>query len=545
MSVCFRTRPTSPAARHGHVTDPARRRARIAAALLALASLPAAAQISKSGTGLLFKQQPVAARVGLGGGTEFSVDVKAEPGVSILRHEWKINGTLVPKVSGRVLRLQNLQPQQAGTVTVDVIGSRGTVTSAPVRLDVVAHTWAQLGGRAITGAVPLHRPSLQDCGGLTLAWIAGAAGRGDLRVHRFDGAAWVAVGANRLNRRPASDATDPSLQCSDLRGLADPVVAWSESTATGRTIEVSRFDGASWLGVGAPGASPGADARQPQLRVVAAEPSEGTQSDVYPTPVDHDLRRKTALAWLESGRPQVRQWSGQQWVGGTAIGQSVTDLALGVDSVMRRNGYKIHPLLLGSADHWAFGALKDRDYPAVHSNFSAQWAPVGADVSTPAARGVPVRMVGLGFDDENSRPRVVAVWVEGSASYILRSATLFSTDYESAVQRPYLRPAWQRFALDHTGSNLQAMAWDATPDQGPCSPFGPASFRLALTDYGGTKVLFTQCSNGGPEWRASHPNLPVRALALDLKMVNPQDPHVATVDAVGAGYQLSVWRYYP
>jgi hypothetical protein len=39
--------------------------------------------------------------------------------------------------------------------------------------------------------------------------------------------------------------------------------------------------------------------------------------------------------------------------------------------------------------------------------------------------------------------------------------------------------------------------------------------------------------------------LPVRALALDLKMVNPQDPHVATVDAVGSGYQLSVWRFYP
>lgn len=509
---------------------------------LALAAAPAWAQTGFDPlTGIEIVRAPEAATVGVGDGTVFSVQARAAPGVTILGYQWRRNGrALVKNATKPAWATTVAAAADAGDISVDVIGTRGTLTTPTVRLDVVSAGWAPLGGRplAVMG-VGLHAPSLMACNGLQVAWVEQVAAQGQLRVHRFDGQQWLRTGGSAEIGDAGRDAGEPSLQCSQEGGTW-PVLAFSQSTATGRGVQVRRFDGSKWQPVGSVAAPPDGQARMPQLRLV---PSDNDYGDAY---APQHIVGGSQLAWLDRGTVRSAQWSSSAWIGGATAGLDVRTHDLAIDTALRGPQGRLFPHLMALADHPVQGLYRDRWRAQVSSDRFGPWLEVGAPAAPAAAAGVPVRVLGLGFAaTENSRPRVVLAWTEGEASYTLKSATLFSADYETAMGAASSAVTWQPYASDFSGSTVRAGAFDSQPQEPLCIG-AAAPFALALTDSRGTRVLRAECGQGGlPVWRVQGAALPRTALALGLRYQGPHTPVVASVESGPKGQQLTVWKLYP
>lgn len=515
---------------------------------LALAWMAAAASGGAGGQGLSgpvngieVVQAPEAAQVGVGDGTAFTVQVRTEPGVSVLGYQWRRNGRALPRGGDKPVWSVTVGSRaDAGDITVDVIGSRGTVTTAPVRLDVVSAGWAPLGGRPMAAAgVALQAPSLAHCNDPHLAWVQLAGGQGRVQVHRFDGQQWQRVGAAGQVNDAGSDGGEPSLQCSQEGGTW-PVVAYSQSAGSGRAVGVRRFDGTDWRNVGSVPAPPDGQARAPLLRLV---PSDNDYGDAY---APQHIVGGSMLAWLDRGTVRSARWSSLSWLGGPSSGQDVRAHDLVVDTALRGPQGRLFPKLLGQADHPVSGLAQDRWQPHVQTESYGPWTGVGAPPALPAPSGVAVRVRGLGFAaTENSRPRVVVLWSQGDASYALKSATLWSTDYEDAMSPASSLVAWQPYAVDFTGTGLLATAFDPQAQEPLCTG-AAAPFALALTDSRGTRVLRADCAQGGlPVWRAQGGVLPRVGRALGLRYQGPSTPLLASVEDGPKGAQLTVWKLYP
>lgn len=513
---------------------------------LALASLlvlpaPAFAQFFPPPPPVNIKQQPQPARVALGHGTEFSVVAIPEKNVVITRYDWMLDGRIVMSDKKPVWAIPAAQYSQAGQVSVNIVTSAGTVTSQAARLDVVGSGWVQVGGRAVSTQVAAQAPAIEVCGDITLAWVQPSAGPGQVQVHRFDGTGWRRMGTASVHARAGSDGAEPGLQCSDMPGHTGPLLAFSESAAAGRSIELRRFDGRHWLALTSPPATAGAEARQPMLRVVSALGFWAPMSQ---------MATKTAVAWLEAGRPRVAQWLGQTWGAGVAPGVDQDHLALAVDTFVSRPGGPRYPALLGGTHRGSFGLQNNRWQPTVQSNVQGSWSPVGHSLAAPTAVGVRVRTVGLAASEEASAARATVLWseVDGAGAYTLRSATLGGAEFAQSMLDVAAQAAWQSLALPRSGTGLVATAFDAQAQEGPCYPTQGTvkSFTLALTDSRGTDVWRTDCSSGVPEWRTLGNRLPVRSAALGLRMLDWRTPLVASVEPMaGGGQQLSVWRFHP
>lgn len=492
-------------------------------------------------TGITLVQPPEAAQVGVGDGTLFSVQASAAPGVTLLGYQWRRNGRPVtPGGTQAQLRVSVQSLADAADYSVDIIGSKGTRSTLPVRLDVVSGGWAPLGGRALAlGGVAVQPPSLMPCGGLHLAWVGRPGSQGQLHVHRFDGWQWQRVGGSAEVSDAGSDAGEPSLQCSQEGGTW-PVVAFSQSDALGRGVRVRRFDGRKWQPVGSVPAPPGGQARAPVLRLV---PSDNDFGEGYSP---QHIVGGSQLAWRDGGTVRTASWSSLSWIGGASSGHDVRAHDLAIDTALRGPQGRLFPHLLALADHPLLGLNTNRWQPRVQSDRFGPWADVGAPVAPLAAAGVPVRVLGLGFAaTENSRPRVVLAWAEGEAAYSVKSATLFSADYETAMGGGSSSVAWQPYAADLSGSGLLASAFDAQAQE-PLCPGAAAPFALALTDSRGTRVWRAECGASGlPAWRVQGGPLPRTGRALALQVQGAGTPVLASVEDGPKGPQLTVWKLYP
>ena len=490
-------------------------------------------------TGLSVSQPPLPALVGAGDGTEFSVTATARPGVSIVGYTWKRDGRKLGTTSkSKTLRLTGLTPAQSGQITVDIIGTRGTLTTTPVALRVVPTGWAPLSGRALPGTAALQAPALTLCGQAHVAWVLQGSPHGQLQVHRFDGAAWQPPGAAATVSTGGLDAGEPSLQCGSVDGPA-PVVAFSQAAAGGRSIEVRLLQQGQWLAVGQVPVVAGVDARAPLLRLVP------TPETLPPSALRQHIEAGSRLAWRGGGTVRTATWGGS-WQSGIAAAHQAPRHGLALDTASRGPQGLLHPWLLATTSPVAQGIHRGRYRPRVETDRHGAWMPVGEPVGAPAPPATSQQLVGLGFTAvENSRPRAVVVWVEGQTGYTIKSSTLFSADYEDAVAVSTHVVPWQTYAADLQGNDLQAWAFDPQGFEENCQPAPPAGFALALSDRRDTRVLRTDCSAAGlPRWAGFVPALPTHALALDLKMTDWQSPLVATVSNGPKGRELTVWKYY-
>jgi hypothetical protein len=107
--------------------------------------------------------------------------------------------------------------------------------------------WSQVGGTLnISTTQDARGPSIANVGGTPyVAWREHNSTAGQVRVDRFSGGSWNAVGGS-LNFDANRFADDPSI--ADVGGT--PYVTWHESTATVDQIRVARLVGSSFSIVG-------------------------------------------------------------------------------------------------------------------------------------------------------------------------------------------------------------------------------------------------------------------------------------------------------
>jgi Bacterial Ig domain len=108
-------------------------------------------------------------------------------------------------------------------------------------------SWVAVGGSLNVDATKSARlPSIADVGGVPyVAWGEPNATAEQVLVKRFDGTSWVAVGGS-LNFDPTKAADRPRI--TTVGGV--PYVAWEETNGTAVQVRAARFDGTSWVAVG-------------------------------------------------------------------------------------------------------------------------------------------------------------------------------------------------------------------------------------------------------------------------------------------------------
>jgi len=125
--------------------------------------------------------------------------------------------------------------------------------------------WVEVGAGSASGggisqsSATAYYPALAlDSSGLpVVAWSDGASGNNEIYVKRFDGASWIEVGAGAASNGGISQNSGASSAPVMALASDNPVVAWTDNTAGNSEIYVKRFDGASWVEVGAGSASTG------------------------------------------------------------------------------------------------------------------------------------------------------------------------------------------------------------------------------------------------------------------------------------------------
>lgn len=122
----------------------------------------------------------------------------------------------------------------------------------------------------------------------------------NLDVSRHDGQSWV--------RYPAVSEADSGHHgyAVALQSDGDPVVAWTEATATGAVVRVGSFDGGAWDGSLpplAPSTGPAAIVHDPVVRLDGADrPSVSWFENAWPDPVTLASARWDGASW-DRGSP--------------------------------------------------------------------------------------------------------------------------------------------------------------------------------------------------------------------------------------------------
>ena len=412
-------------------------------------------------------EQPQTAAVLSGEGAAFSVVARAVGGF-ITRIDWHDgSGRLVQSGLSGTLARNAWTAADAGEYTATVHQNNGTsVTSRPARLVVLARGWAPVGGRALPGLASTRQPALELCGGPTVAWMpTNHLGRRDLRVHRFDGAQWKALGGS-LKDSPSNNADDVSMQCvpSLLPGapLVTPALAYSESWISGGSIAVKHWDGRGWVSVGQVPADPGASPRTPVLRLRQ-----------HPIRAPGDVSRNSWLTWLETTGLRAAAFGLSDWhdlTGGSLGWPGFGPPLMVLDDATRvPEGIIWSPMIAtivaGPMGNWPH---------MLQHGWSDWWWPLGHSFAQPVQN--TVRAVGLGFTSEAGSPRVMFAWTEGSNPFTLRSVSLSGADYTAAIFPPFPQRSWSPYAADYTGTDLRLTAFDQRPFDQSCGANGPHSF---------------------------------------------------------------------
>lgn len=502
---------------------------------MALLGAPAQAQLTPIIVAQpVIDRHPQPATVLSGEGAAFDVTARAVGGGFITQIVWRDgSGRVVQASASSSLGRARWTAADAGDYTATVHHSNGTsITSRPARLTVRANGWAPLGGRALPWPASARTPALDLCGEPTVAWVeATATGQRDMRVHRFDGVRWRALGGS-LMAAPTNSPNEPSLQCLPYKDRPEPVLAFSEAWKGGGGIAVKHWDGQTWVPIGQVNANPGAFPRMPVLRVRPHELGRGL------------LPRNSWLVWQEGSVTRAAAFGLTEWhdiPGGWQTLPALDAPLLALDSATQvPEGITWAPMIAG------IRATADGNLPRVlQYGPPLGWVGLGRPPAGPAP-GV-LQAVGIGFSNEIGGKRAVMAWTEGRSSFTLRSASLAGAAYDRAIWGPYPLETWGAHADAYTGTDLQATAFDPQPFDLGCGANGPHAFSTALATTGSVQVLMSRCFGGGSvRWVPVAPALPVQAVGLALKMAGHDTPLVATVGPSGFGdYALTVWKYRP
>jgi hypothetical protein len=141
----------------------------------------------------------------------------------------------------------------SGTPLVAWSESDGTASNIYVQT-FNGTSWVNVGTGVLSGSSATNSsagsPSLalDGAGNPVVAWSEFDGSINKIYVQRFNGTAWVSVGAGVLNA-VGSPATNPSLA---LNSSGNPTVAWQEGPfSNSSNIYVQRFNGTTWVNVGA------------------------------------------------------------------------------------------------------------------------------------------------------------------------------------------------------------------------------------------------------------------------------------------------------
>jgi hypothetical protein len=205
--------------------------------------------------------------------------------------------------------------------------------------------WEEIGvgsatGRGISNDLySSYNPSLAvgPDGEPIVAWEnwGGQSGRWEIHVRRWNGSAWVEMGAGSASGGGISHASGDSVNASLAVGPDGlPVVAWQDNSSGQREIYVRRWNGSAWVELGAGSASGDGISHTSDQ---AEQPALAIGSNGLPV-----------VAWADYGSGNseiyVRQWNGSTWqeVGvGSASGGGISQtegpshepaIAIGLDN---------------------------------------------------------------------------------------------------------------------------------------------------------------------------------------------------------------------
>jgi alpha-tubulin suppressor-like RCC1 family protein len=117
-----------------------------------IAAIYAANSIGKCPPPPTIVSQPASQSVYLGFSTSFSVQAT---GIGSLTYQWRFNGTNIPSATNSNLNLQNVQPSQAGSYSVLVSNSGGSIPSSNATLTILT---PPAGVPFITSFTPISAP---------------------------------------------------------------------------------------------------------------------------------------------------------------------------------------------------------------------------------------------------------------------------------------------------------------------------------------------------------------------------------------------------
>jgi hypothetical protein len=175
--------------------------------------------------------------------------------------------------------------------------------------------WVAMGagstaGNGISGAGTAGAPSMaMGADGFPIvAWADSSSGQSEIYVRRWDGASWVELGAGSasgggISNTSAGSSGDPYVA---LGPDGNPIVAWHDSFTGGYEIYARRWDpsSASWVEIGTGSASGGGI-------------SNNTVNSMRPV-VAFDANDNPVVAWQDAytgsnNEIYVRRWDGTAW----------------------------------------------------------------------------------------------------------------------------------------------------------------------------------------------------------------------------------------
>ena len=348
--------------------------------------------------------QPAGASIGVGTSATFTVAASG----SSLMYRWQISRDAgvrfddVPGATGSSVTHVNAQLADNGAIyRVIVSNLAGSLTSTNALLAVTAApppppvgTWQQLGGALdILAANQTDHPAvaLDPAGNPVVAWAEYgqiASGAIGIRVARWDGGNWVALGGD------LAVFMDPNLRSFESPSIAidpttgQPLVAWSESRnglGAGFNLDVivKRWNGTAWERLGTVlNVAAGEGGRSPKVRVTSAG-----------TPI---------VAWFETPHfTHAKRWDGSAWVaigGQNAVGPQLTGAQDGASTALTidANG---DPIVMHGA---ATGLLAARGTSAGWSYLGPRVNATGATSTSWGAAvdgaGRPLALIANAFD---------------------------------------------------------------------------------------------------------------------------------------------------
>ena len=91
-----------------------------------------------------------------------------------------------------------------------------------------------------------------------IAWSGALAGKGGIFIKKWNGSDWVEMGASSASGDGISDGLELSVTPSlAISPDGKPIVAWSGHNSLGWDVYVRRWNGSSWVEMGAGSASGG------------------------------------------------------------------------------------------------------------------------------------------------------------------------------------------------------------------------------------------------------------------------------------------------